>query len=168
MRVRWYEDVTYQLLTSLCAVRFVRKCAILKHNKMYRYFLAVSEEDKILHTAKKTVLFFCWYKSLYWYRVNLLYRTACSYLLFNLRQSIRCVSERSIQNILMFSQSQCCLYQEQPHVSVSTDCQHNVPKQYKNAIHINSPYIAFSVLDHNSLQSLVIQQLAVTELFCTA
>jgi hypothetical protein len=68
----------------------------------------------------------------------------------------------------MFSQSQCCLYQEQLHVSVSTDRQYNVPKQYKNSVHIDSPYVAFTVLDHNSLQSLVIQQLAVTQLFCTA
>jgi len=29
------------------------------------------------------------------------------------------------------------LYQEQLHASVSTDRQHNVPKQYKNSVHIN-------------------------------
>jgi hypothetical protein len=59
--------------------------------------------------------------------------------------------------------------QEQLHVLVSKDRQHNVPKQYKNAIHTDWTYsIAFTVWDHNSLQSLVIQQLAVTELFCRA
>jgi hypothetical protein len=41
-------------------------------------------------------------------------------------------------------------------------------KQHNNAIHIDPPYVAFSVLDQSSLQSLVIQQLAVTELFCMA
>jgi len=44
----------------------------------------------------------------------------------------------------------------------------NVPKQYNNAIYIYWTDIAFSVLDHNSVQSVVIQKLAVTELFCTA
>jgi hypothetical protein len=116
--------------------------------------------------SNKTVLFFCWHKSLYRYRVNLLYRTACSFLLFNLTQFICCVLERSIQNVLTFSQSQFCPYQEQLHVSVSTDRQHNVPNQYQNATHINWTYIAFSVLDHSSVQSVVIQQLAATELFC--
>ena len=46
--------------------------------------------------------------------------------------------------------------------------QHNVPKQYHNAIHIYWTYIAFSVLGHSSVQCVVIQQLAATELFCTA
>jgi len=122
----------------------------------------------MLYTTNKTVLFFRWHKSLYRYPVSLLYRTARSYLFFNLTQFIRCVLERSVQNVLIFSQSQCCLYQEQLHVSVSKYRQHNVPKQYKNAIYIDLTYIAFSVLDQNSVQCLVIQQLAVTELFCTA
>jgi len=44
--------------------------------------------------------------------------------------------------------------------TVNTTFQNNIKMQYT--------YVAVSVLDHSSLQCLVIQQLAVTELFCTA
>ena len=149
--------------SSLC-----QKLCYFKNTETINIFYTARVEHKMLYTTNKTVLFFRWHKSLYRYRVNLPYRTACSFLLFNLTQFIRSVLERSIQNFLMFSQSQCCLYQEQLHVSVSTDRQHNAQKQYENTIHIDLTYIAFSVWDQNSVQCLVIQQLAVTELFCRA
>ena len=50
------------------------------------------------------------HKSFYRYHDNLLHRTTCSYLLFNLTQFIPCLLERSIKIVLIFSQSQCCLY----------------------------------------------------------
>jgi hypothetical protein len=167
MRVQCCEKVIYQLLRALCAVRFVKYYSVLELNKHVPIF-CTTQAKNTNSTTNKTVPFFHWHELLYRYRFNLLYRTTCSYLLFNLTQFICCVLERSIQNVLISSQSRCCLYQEQLHVSVSTDRQHNVPKQYKNAIHIDWTYIAFSVLDHNSLQCLVIQQLPVTELFCAA
>jgi len=51
-------------------------------------------------------------------------------------------------------------YMSRSQQTVNTTFQNNIKMQYT--------YIAFSVLDHNSLQCLVIQQLAITELFCTA
>ena len=90
---------------SLCC----KICQKLCHSKTQKNctdtFYTVSAEHKMLHTTNKTVLFFYWHKSIYRYRVNLLYRTACCCLLFDLTQFIRCVLERSIQNVLMFSQS---------------------------------------------------------------
>jgi len=89
VRFRLYEDLTYQLLRSLCAVRFVRMRAVLKHNKNVTICSAAQVKNTNI-TTNKTVLFICWHKSLYRSPVNLLYRTACSYLLFNLMQSIHC------------------------------------------------------------------------------
>ena len=136
--------------------------------KMHRY-ISKRWAKSTKNTSKKILLFFCWHKSLYRYRLNLLYRTACSYLLFNSTQSILFVSERSITNLLKFNQSQCCLY------SRTATCfgPNRPPTQHSktilNSIHFDWTYsIAFSVWDHSSLQSLVIQQLAVTELFCRA
>jgi len=162
----WRCDISTTKVSVCCKI--CQKVCCFKTEQNAPILPGGREEHKILHTVNKAVLFLCWHKSLYRYRVNLLYRTARRYVLFNLTRFICCVSERSIHNVLMLSQSRCCLYQEQLHVSVSTNRQHNVPKQYKNSIHINWTYVAFSVLDHNSLQSLVIQQLAVTQLFCTA
>ena len=88
-------------------------------------------------TSKNTILFFCWHKSLYRYRVNLLYRTACSYLLFNLTQSIRCVLEHLIKNFLMFSQSQFKnSYMFRSQQTVNTTFQNNIKMQYISIHHI--------------------------------
>jgi hypothetical protein len=105
---------------------------------MYQHFIAVSAEHKMLYTTNERVLFFCWHKSFHRYRANLLYRTACSYLLFNLTRFILCVLERSIQTVLMFSQSQFKNnYMFRSQQTVNTTFQNNIKMQYTSIEHIH-------------------------------
>jgi hypothetical protein len=82
-------------VTNCC--KLCHKICCLKHNKNIPKF-SRPQAKNTKRSSKKTVLFFCSHKSFYRYRVNVLYWTACAYLLFNLTQFIRCVLERSIKN----------------------------------------------------------------------
>jgi hypothetical protein len=106
---RCCESVRYHLLKSLCAVSFVRNFTVLKHSNNVSIF-STRQAKNTNSTSNNTVPFLCWQKLFCRYRGSLVCRTACGYLLFNLTQFNYCVLERSIKNVLMFNQSQCCLY----------------------------------------------------------
>jgi len=88
MSVRCCDSVIYQLLSSLITVRFVRICTTLRHNKSTDTFYAVSEEHKMPTKLINEICFSV--DTNHFIDIVLIYRTACSYLLFNLTQFIRC------------------------------------------------------------------------------
>ena len=101
-------DIIYQILITLCAVSFVRNCHLKTRKKCIDNFCRGNRRTQKVQGRKHFCFSFYTNRFIDIVSISRIRQHAVIYFLFY--RSSSAVLERWIQNVLMFSQSQWCLY----------------------------------------------------------